>query len=422
MENNLIEIGEGINLLHIKSNKFKTTNVALLIRRQLDRSEVTKNALIPQLLKRGSNKYPTLSSINIKAEELYGAVFDAVIMKKGEEQIMQFYMEILNETVEKNLLYDGLEFMRDITLDPLTEGEGFNMEFVQSEKENLKRKIESRMNDKKEYAKLRLLEEMCKDEPFGVYGDGYAQDLEGIDNINLYEHYKNVISESPMDFIVIGDCDTEKIAEKLKELFVIKRADLKRIPKAKIIYNPSAEEKNIKEKADISQAKLCIGLRSGFEPTGNAFYELMVMNEAFGGSPDSKLFVNVREKESLCYYVNSFIYRFKTIVLIQSGVDENDYEKAVRLIKEQLEEIRKENIGDDEIEKAKKSLTKKFKGIYDHPQGVMDFYLTEQMLGENGGIDEAIKNIGRVNKKAVSKAAKGVYIDTVYLLSASEEN
>ncbi len=414
MDIKTVEINNHINLLCIPSTKFKTISTVMLIRNHLARETATKNAIIPPLLKRGCNKYPSLSEINTKTEELYGAVFDAVVIKKGEEQIMQFYMETLSRSFDENLLFDGLEMLRDIVLEPLTENGGFVKEFTEGEKENLRRTIKSRLNDKKEYAKLRCVEEMCKDEPFGIYGDGYYEDVDEINSQNLYEHYKHILLQSPIDFIIIGDCDIQKTAEKLKKLFSIKRDDISPIPKTKVVYKPS-EQKVIKDKYDTSQAKLCMGMRSDSPNTGKAFYALLVLNEVFGGGPESKLFKTVREKESLCYYVNSFVYRFKSIIMVQSGINEKDAEKAIDLIKSILDEIKQGEITVEEIEKSKKNLVKRLTGVYDSPQGIMDFYLTQKMLDENCGIDDAIRFISEVEQKEVLEAAKGLYVDTVYL-------
>ncbi|MDR2903463.1 MAG: insulinase family protein [Clostridiales bacterium] len=421
MSNKRIALGEGIGLLHIASKKFKTIHIALLFRRRLNRAEVTKNALLPPILKRGARRYPTLSAINTRADSLYGAIFDSDILKKGEEQILQFYLEVLDGSVDPSLLYDGLELLRDVTLDPLTEGGGFQKEYVAQEKENLKTKIESRVNDKKEYAKLRLIECMCKDEPFGLYGDGYAEDLAAVDAENLYRHYQTVLAESPIDFIVIGDCDTEALAGHIKALFHMKRSAVKATPSAELRFDPAAERKEITEPADVHQEKLCIGLRCGCAPAGDAFYALLVLNELFGGGPESKLFADIREKQSLCYYINSFLYRFKSILCVESGVEPGDAKKTADLVLKQLEALKTGDFDGADVKKAVQTLTKQYTGIYDYPQGVMDFYHAEKMLGQTGGIAETVERIKKVEKDAVVTVAAGIYPDTVYLLSSTQK-
>jgi predicted Zn-dependent peptidase len=185
-------------------------------------------------------------------------------------------------------------------------------------------------------------------------------------------------------------------------------------------FDPSHETKEIIERADVFQAKLAIGLRCDSSPVGDGFFALLVLNELFGGGPESLLFKNVREKESLCYYINSFLYRFKVILCVESGIDEADYEKTKDLIQQQFQEVKQGRFDSEAVEKAKQTLLKKMTGVDDYPQSVMDFYLAEKMLGQTGGIDAHIAGISKVTKEAVIDAASTVYFDTLYLLCGSE--
>ncbi len=200
-----------INLHLIRTNKFKTITITLLMRRPIQRDEVTKNALISYILKKGCSKYQNLSELNLAVEELYGSVFDVNVIKKGEEQILQFLIEFVSVN---DLFGPCLEFMKEVAFSPLTElklnhshpnPECFKEEFFETEKENLRKTIEARINSKGEYVKSRCLEEMYKDEPFGLLSDGYAEDLDGIENGALFEHYKKLLYEAQLEYIVVGD-------------------------------------------------------------------------------------------------------------------------------------------------------------------------------------------------------------------------
>lgn len=407
-----IEIGTGMNLHYIQSDKFKTVSIAMLIRRTLDRSEVTKNALIPQVLKRGSVAYPDLQSIHKRTEEMYGAVFDAVIMKKGEEQIIQFYLELVDEA---SALNDGLEFLKEIALHPLTKDGLFVEELVESEKEKLKERIEGRINDKKEYAKLRCLEEMCKDEPFGIYGDGYVDDLDDINCKNLYEHYADIIKTSPIDFIVIGNENGLGSYKKIKELFYLDRENIVEIPKPKYVYE-KRQTRQASDKQNIQQSKLCMGIRTNIAPVGADYYSLLVANEIYGGGSESKLFNNIREKESLCYYVNSFVYRFKSILFVQSGIDVQNLDKAIVLIMQELKAAKSGKITLKELKQAKTALVKRMKGLLDHPAAVMDFYLGQKILDDSDSIEQVIEKIEAVSKQDCVNAFENIWVDMVYRL------
>ncbi len=189
----------------IHTNKFKTISIVYLIRRPLSREEATKNSLLSYVLKKGSANYPSIKSLNRALEELYGSVFDVAIIKKGEEQIIQFYMEFINE---QRLLKRCIEFMKDIINNPLTvetdEGAGFNERIFDTEMDNLKKDIESLINVKSEYVRLRCIEEMFKGEPFGVSADGYIEDLPQITNESLLAHYNEIKNKNGM-WVVVGE-------------------------------------------------------------------------------------------------------------------------------------------------------------------------------------------------------------------------
>ncbi len=410
-----IQLSQGINIHLIPTEKFKTTTISVLIRRPLNREEVTINALIPNILQRGSAKYDTMSKISSKIENMYGSIFETQIIKKGEQQIIQFYMEFVKEK-NKDSLFESLEFIKEIMLNPLVIDNGFEKEYVESEKNNLKIGIEGRINNKAEYAKLRCIEEMCKDEPFGIYGDGFAEDIDKITPQSSYEHYINILKTSPIDFIVIGNEDAKKFYNDVRQLFQFERSESIEINLPELNYNPKENADKISEEIQITQGKICIGLRTGVEPTSEDFYKLLLMNEVLGGGANSKLFSVIREQESLCYYVNSFIFRFKSIILIQSGVETENFEKVICLVGEQIEKIKKSEIEDDELENARKSLIKKFEGIKDYPSATMDFYISQFMFKDNDNIEDVINKIKSVSKEDIPKMAEKLYWDTIYLL------
>lgn len=413
---NKIEIKDSVNVHIINSKKFETVSIGILLRRPLNKNEVTMNALIPNILKRGCKKYNTLKKINEKIEMMYGAVFNADIIKKGEEQLLEFYIDVINK---KNIVYEALEFLFEVILNPLCENEMFDNNYVESEKENLKNEIKGRIDDKREYAKLKCFSLMCKDEPFGIYGDGYIEDLEKINNKNIYEHYLNILKTSPVEIIIIGNISDEEIISKIKTSFNIKRKKIIKIPETNYIFEKSDIKEEF-EKLNVSQGKLCIGLRTNVNPVGDDFYKLMVANEIFGGNANSKLFLNVREKESLCYYINSVIYRFKTIILIQCGVESKDYNKTLKLIKDEIENMKKCNFSDEEFDNAIMSLNKKYCSIEDYQSSAMDFYLTQYMLNDKLTIKDVAEKIKSVKKEDICEIFKNVFIDTIYFLKGEE--
>lgn len=410
-----IEIDNGINLRLINSNKFKTTTICTLIRQPLKRETVTINSLLASILEMGCEKYKTISEIKNITENMYGAIFATQIVKKGEEQIIQFFMEIIHD--EKNkLLEQAFEFISEVMLNPLVEDGGFNKEYVASEKGNLKTAIKSRINNKGEYAKLRCLEEMCKDEPFGIYGDGYLEDIDDITPKKLYEHYINLLETAPIDFLVVGDEKVENLESSIKSNFKFNRG--------KKIDVLEQENKNIKtgkvntveETLNLNQGKICIGARAEVPSKGQEFYDYMIASEILGGNPSSRLFLKVREEQSLCYYINSFIFRFKGILFIQSGVDKQNFEKVVKNVENEISEMQNGNIKEEQFENAKCSLLKKIKGVKDYPTSIIDFYASQFMIGDEDNIEDVLKKIENVKINSVKEVCKKINIDTIFTL------
>lgn len=410
----ILNINTGLNLLVSSTKKFKTVSVGMLIRRPLDRQEVTINAIIPGILKRGCEKYPSVKELYRQTELMYGAVFDAQILKKGEQQILQFFIEVLNKD---NLVNEAIEFLYELTIRPLTHDGEFEASYIEGEKENLKKVIGSRINDKKEYALLRCIEEMFSGEPFGLYGDGYACDIDGMNNI--YAHYQNILRTSPIEFIVIGDVDAASVHSKLANNFNIERGEIIDLD-TESVTRTEKEPHEITEQLEVSQGKLCIGLSTGINPVSDDFYKLIVANEILGGGANSRMFAKIREKEQLCYYINSSVYRFKTALMLQAGIDESNYERCVSLIRDEIKSITEAGVSERELADAIKSLRKRYVAIDDYPSQYMDFYLSQYMLNDNLTIEQAIEKISAVTVEDITGCR--MYTDTIYFLKGGKEN
>lgn len=412
------EINQGIRIHMLETKKFKTTVISILVRSKLTREYATQNALLAEVLKKGCSKYTSSLAINRKMEELYGAVFDSYIIKKGEEQIICFYMECLSEFSDNNdIVMESVAFLSQIITNPLTDGDSFLDGIVEREKVTLRQKIEGRMDDKKEYAKIRCIEEMCKEEPFGIYADGYVEDLELIDGNSLYLHYKNLLKSAPIEIVISGELKSQDSIETIKKAFSYKREKKinKFLPSSSTLKEGDVNE--IQEKMDILQGKLCMGFRSKSESTGKSFFSTLVFNEILGGGASSRLFLNIREKESLCYYINTFIYRFKMILFLQAGIDKKNYEKTVKLIEETIESIKKQGVKEEELKNAKMSLIKMYRNNDDYQPAAMDFYITQYLLQSDETTDDFVKNIEKVSLEDVLNAAKSICLDTIYFLS-----
>lgn len=411
-------INNGIGIKVINNNKFKTICFAFLLRQPLDRKNVTLNNVICKILTMGCEKYKTKRKIDIKGEELYGSYIATNILKKGENQIIQILTEIIEDKVSLDEIF---LFLKDIILNPLIEEDGFNKKYLEKAKELVKQDIYSRENDKKELAKDRCLEIMCENEKFGIMADGYIEDLENdkINSKNLYEHYKNILETGQIEILAIGNVEKEEIENLVKKYFVIENRKYKE-NKIDFVYKEKTDEKNVVEKFNITQGKLCMAFRTNIEAKDKAFIPLLVGNEILGGGAGSILFNNVREKESLCYYINSFIFIFKGILFVQSGVEFKNYEKVVKYIKESVEDVSQGKFDDSQLDTAISSLCKKYKSIVDYNTATIDYYYTNYLLNINMDIDSIIENIKNVKKEDIKKAFENIWLDTCYFMKGEE--
>ena len=388
------------------SNKFKSNILCALIHRKLDKKESTKNSLIAGILRNGCKKYPTMREIFNKTESLYGAVFDVVVVKKAEEQILEFYFEFVDDDRREELLTEAASFLKEIVYNPLVSAEGFNQKYFDLEKENLKREIASKINNKSAYARSRLIEIMCAGEPFGVDGDGYLDELEKIDNKELFAHYRNILATSPIEIILMGNFKNPSID------FPTSSGKLE-LPEA--AYKKK-EVDFVVEYADVNQEKLFIGARLSPPANRRELYALILYNSILGGGSDSKLFKNIREKAGLCYYIYSAFYRFKSIMIIESGVEEKESERAVELILGEINKIAEGDFTDSDLEKARKSLISNFELMEDSQGRIIDFYVSQKIARDETSIPEIIKIIEEVSREDICAAAKSVYADTIYKL------
>ncbi|KPU28332.1 hypothetical protein TR13x_03070 [Caloranaerobacter sp. TR13] len=416
------KIDEGVNLNLITTDKFKSNLISVYIVRPLLRSEVTKNALLPMVLKRGTKNYNTFVDIQKKLEDLFGANLSIDVAKKGERQVIRFTLEGPNDkyVTINNLIGEMIKVLNEIINNPLLVNGCFLDEYVNQEKENLKKKIESRINDKKTYSVDRCIEEMCKNERYSLYKHGYVEDLKDIDSQTLYKHYLTVLKSSPIEVCVVGDIDTDTVTETFIENFEIKRDKVIDIQRESVIKE--IHTKNlVREEMDINQGKLTLGFRTNIPYEDRLYEPLLVMSNILGGGPNSKLFMNVREKESLAYYIYSRVLKYKSLLIISSGIEFANYQKTLDIIKEQVEDMKLGKFSESEIEQSKKSLTTSIKSVKDNNFSLSDYYLSNILANDNRDIDEIIEIIQNVSKDEIVEAAKKLKLDTIYFLTKREK-
>ncbi len=419
MNCNKIKLKEGINLHIINTNKFKTNLLAVFLTTPLNRENVTKNALIPMILRRGSSKLTNLEEISNKLDEMYGADFNCGVDKTGDNHVLKFYLESINNNFlpeRENILEESMKALLDIVFNPLIENSNLKKEYVESEKENLKQIILGKIDNKSKYAYERCIEEMYKDKPFGLYKYGYVEDLETINAENLYEHYKKMISECKIDIFISGEVD-----ESAKQI-VMENENIKKLNDRQPIYNKKSEkadnieqERVIEEKMDVSQGKLILGLEVG-KNDKDSKYSALIYNAILGGTPTSKMFQNVREKAHLAYVAGSNYIRHKNNVFIRCGIEIEDYKKALDLIKVQIEDMKKADFTEEDIKNAKASIIAMIKSIPEEQDSEMMYYFGQEISEHKMEYAEYEENVQKVQKQDVIDIANSIKINTIYFL------
>lgn len=414
------KLKEGITFHEIKTNKFKTNLISIFLSTPLKRENVTANALIPMILRRGSSNLRSQEEISKTLEEMYGASFDCGVEKSGNNQILKFYLESLNdEFVEdnENILKKSIEVLTNIIFDPLIIENKFKDEYVTGEKENLKQIIQSKIDNKAKYAYERCIEEMYKNKPYGLYKFGHVEDLDNIYSESLYQYYKKLVDECKIDIFVSGNIK-EDVKKMLQENNIIK--NLKPREAIYLITGEDEEKEDVQEKEviqnmQVTQGKLVIGL-DVINVKEEEKYAVSVYNILLGGSANSKLFQNVREKASLAYTASSSYLRQKNNIIIRAGIEIKNYEKALELIKKQIEDMEISEFENREVENAKELIISTVSGIPESQDAQITYYFGQELAKQSTTIQQYVENIKSVTPEEIKEVAKKIKINTIYFL------
>ena len=417
------EIKEGIKLHQIKTQKFKTNLIAIFLTMPISKENVTKNALLLSVLRRGSKNMPTQEKISQELEEMYGAGFDCGIDKTGDNHVLKFYLESINDKflpqTNEKMLKNSIEKLFEIAFDPLVENGGFKEEYVKQEKANIKRIIEGKVDNKAIYALERCTEEMYKDKPYGLYKYGYIEDLEIITAQNLYEYYQKMLQECKIDLFISGDIeDSFEVVEHNENIQKLQNRKPNYIIN-KIENKEPVQENEIQESMEVVQGKIVIGLDVHLENEKQK-YDTMLYNAILGGTANSKMFQEVREKASLAYTASSRYLRYKSNIFIMCGIEIKNYEKAMEIIRKQLEDMKNGVFTEEDIENAKKGIISGIKSIDDEQDTEITYCYGQELTDTKTSLDEYIENIERVNKEDIIKIAQAVTVNTVYFLKNKE--
>lgn len=403
------------NITIIKTNKFKNNSICITVPLELDYKTTDYN-LLAAILKRGCIKYPSTKVSSKYLQELYGAFFDIGISKKGEKLFLNFYIQLLDNKYaiyKEDLLKEAMLFLKEFIYNSLIIDGKFNNEYFQTEKENLKTQIVSRIDNKDEYAVEKAMELCCTGEPYAIYKYGNIERLEEIDNSELVILWEDILKNSNFFFSLCGSMEENYTKALVNEVFHVKQFDIK---KHSIKQLEKKDLSEVTENMNVNQGKLTLCFKSKISLFKGDYFALAVMNSILGGGTHSKLFNEVREKNSLAYYCYSFVEKFMGILVIAAGIDGNNFKKAKEICIKQVEDIKNNNITTKELDSAKSKLTSDFKTIKDSQYTIIDYLVSLRAYGINYSLDDMIKGISDVNMERVVMASQTLSLTTIYFI------
>ncbi|WP_145408804.1 EF-P 5-aminopentanol modification-associated protein YfmF [Paenibacillus xylanexedens] len=407
----------------LPTKRFKTFAISLYAGVPLQEETVTKVALTPFVLRRGTESYPETTQFREQLEHLYGAGFGFDVYKRGDYQIVQFRMDTINDSFvggDEQLLDRSFAFLGEVLTRPAQENGHFRSSYVQAERETVRKKLESIVNDKMRYAAERSIEEMCKHEPYRLHPLGERKDLSTIEPQGLTHSYQALLQDASMDLYVVGDTTLEEVENLVERHFNVERATSADYHAQEATLGDN-EVNTVVERMSVSQGKLNMGLRTSITYRDPEYASALLYNGILGGYPHSKLFVNVREKESLAYYASSRYDGHKGIATIQSGIEIPNYEKAVTIIKQQLEEMRSGTITDLEMSQTKAMIRNLLKEMQDSAYEMIAYDFNRQLSGKDRTVEELLSQVESISKVDVQQAAEKFRLDTIYFLRDEKE-
>ncbi len=407
------------NLHMIKTKRFKTVNMQIILSDEVKKEDITKRNFLSDILTYSSKKYKTKRDISIESQNLYAASIYSTSYRLGNYYNTDINLYFLNEKYsEENMTEKSLDFLSEIIFNPNVENNKFDSASFNVIKNNMHIQIESVKEDTRKYSMIRMLENMSKDAPYSYHGFGYLEDLDKITEENLYEYYKELLRKCSIDIFVIGDIDFTKMEKLIKEKF--KFNVFKKKKNSPILYHNSirTRPKTIIEKDNINQSKLAIGCKMKDLTDFEKNYVLTLYNIILGGGSESLLFQNVREKNSLCYYVSSASNKVDNLLIISSGISKENFKKALILIKKEMKNIGSGNFPDEMIEKAKIRYNSIIDEIYDYPNQIISAYYASEVLKVDFP-EVRKKKIMEVTKEDIVSLSKKIKMDTIYLLEGN---
>lgn len=425
MQQHWKRLADGVELSAIQTDKFKTGLLAVTLTIPLSGETATAGALIPEVLSRGSRNHPDMERLSAATDALYGASLGPAVRQRGESQCVSF----LSSFIDDHYALDGsavLEptaaLMGEVLLDPVLQEGAFRRDYVESEGVNMADRIEARVNDKRGWAVFRLIQEMCAGEAYAVDKLGSAQCARSMTAERLWADYRALLSRARVNFYYGGAARLERVEDAVRRAFAPLLTGRDAPVRCQVEAEPRGPVRTVTDAMDVTQGKLAIGFRTGgITMASDDYPALVVCNALYGGSANSKLFLNVREKLSLCYYASSMLDKVKGLMVVSSGVEFAQFDRAQEAILDQLEAMRRGDFTQEELTAAIRTVTGSLRGRQDSQGQMEDDRLTGVLFHAAAGEDgELIKAVEAVTADQVAGAAQKLKLDTIFHLTGKE--
>lgn len=418
------QLRPGVFLTCIQTKKFKSSYWALRLVTPLQRETAAMNALLPRVLRRGTARCPDQQQLAAALDELYGGVIEVSVTKRGEVQCLGFAATFLDDNLVPDgtpLLDQAAHLLGDLLLRPATRNGRLRSDYVNSEQKNLINEIKSALNDKQQYARHRLIQEMCAEEPYGISRLGDLNTAKKINVAKLNQHYHQLLSSARVEAYYCGSAAPKRVEQAWREaLMDLPRKDERYEPATDWRIQPTGR-RDFTEHLDVTQGKLVMGFRTGCSLNSISYPALVVANALFGGTPTSKLFLNVRERLSLCYYASSTTDKHKGLLFVQSGLKFEDFDRAETEILSQLDFVKQGDFSDAELQAAKRAVSSAFRTVRDSQSLQADYWLSQSVSELKLSPGELALRLEEVTREQVMAAAEKITLDSVYRLMGPEK-
>ncbi|MFX3674043.1 MAG: EF-P 5-aminopentanol modification-associated protein YfmF [Paenisporosarcina sp.] len=419
-----IELKQGINLHIRKTDQFKTVNFSFKFKQALSEQSASERSVLANVLLHSNEQYPSNPAFRSYLDELYGTAMYMDSSKRGNEH----FVTLLAESVNDQYLSTGgvlervMDLLKVVLFNPNVENGVFKESIIKREKDSVIQRIESLYDDKTRYAQHRLVELLRPNHPASIGANGTIELVQAITPTSLWDAYQRMLNEDELDIYVVGDIDEANMTNSIKEAFPLEgRTPLQK----QKIEQHNMDPKNpshVKETQDMKQGKLHIGFETPITFTHPDFPIMQITNGIFGGYPHAKLFMNVREKESMAYYVSSSFSSSYGLIFVLAGIDASKEEKAISLIDEQLEALKKGEITKMEIDQTVAMLKNQLKEALDSARGQIEIFDQYKELDETFRVEDWFAKWSSVTKDDVQKMANTIDKKMVYFLSGKEES